>query len=299
MHATVDGDEFEGGSTSGLSYEVGTGGLLPGIDDVLVGMSKGESKTFQAQLYSGDKAGSTADVEVTVRAVKAKELPPLDDDFAQTASEFDTLAELREDLRNRLARVKRLEQGFAARDKVVEALLAAVDVPLPESVVQAEIDFRKASMEQQLDGTGVSLEQWLESENRSPEEFAAELRAGAEGAVKAQLVLDAVADKEQISVGDRELTEEVVRRAQRAGVAPDEYVQQIVQGGQVPMLAADVRRGKAVALVLERADITDASGNKIDLDALREQGSLPMKTAGDSADEAADSGHEAAADHQH
>ncbi|MGB9378351.1 MAG: trigger factor [Mycobacteriales bacterium] len=293
LHATVDGAEVEGGTTSGLSYEVGSGGLVPGLDEVLVGMDKGESRSLSTELVAGDSAGKNADVEVTVRSVKVKELPELDDDFAQTASEFDTLDELRGDLRSRLERGKRLEQGLAARDKVLEALLAAVDVPLPETVVQSELDYRTASMQEQLQGAGLTLEVFLESEGRSAEEFEADMRAGSEGAVKAQLVLDAVADKEEVSVADGELTQEVIRRAQRAGVAPDEYVQQVVQGGQVPMLAADVRRGKALALVLERAKITDASGQAVDLESLRESGSLP------SGIEAGEAEHDHDHDHDH
>jgi len=279
LHATVDGEEVEGGSTNGMSYEVGSGGLVPGLDDVLVGMAKGDTTSLRTEIAAGDNAGSAADIEVTVHAVKAKELPEIDDDFAQTASEFDTMDELRGDLTTRLRRVKRLEQGLAARDKVLEALLAAVDVPLPESVVQSEVDYRKSAMLEQLERAGRTLEEFLVSEQHSAEEFESETRAGSEGAVKAQLVLDAVADAEEVSVADGELTQEVIRRAQRAGVAPDEYVQQVVQGGQVPMLAADVRRGKALALVLERATITDASGDPVDFESLRDNGSLPARPA--------------------
>jgi len=279
LHATVDGEEVEGGSTSGVSYEVGSGGLVPGLDDVLVGMAKGDTESFTTEPAGGDGSGEVTDVEVTVRSVKTKELPSLDDDFAQTASEFDTLAELRDDLHTRLSRVKRLEQGLAARDKVLEAMLAAVDVPLPESVVQSEFDYRKASMLEQLEAAGLTLERFLAGEQQSVEEFEAEMRAGSERAVKAQLVLDTVADSEEVSVADGELTQEVIRRAQRSGVAPDEYVQQVIQGGQVPMLAADVRRGKALALVLERAAISDASGNAVDLESLRDNGSLPARSA--------------------
>ena len=292
LHATVDGEEVDGGSTSGLSYEVGSGGLVPGLDDVLVGMAKGDTSSLSTELVAGDSAGNTADVEVTVRSVKTKELPELDDEFAETASEFDTLDELRDDLRARLTRGKRLEQGLAARDKVLEALLAAVAVPLPESVVESEFEYRKASMREQLDRAGLALDQFLESEGRSAADFEAEMRSGSEGAVKAQLVLDAVADKEEVSVADGELTQEVIRRAQRAGVAPDAYVQQVVQGGQVPMLAADVRRGKALALVLERAKISDASGDAVDLESLRESGSLPAHADAEGHDHDHDHDHE-------
>ncbi|MDQ6875693.1 MAG: trigger factor [Actinomycetota bacterium] len=269
LHATVDGAEVDGGSTTGLSYEVGSGQLIPGLDEALVGLGKGEEESFGTQLVEGEYAGREAQVAVTVRSVKEKHLPELDDDFAETASEFDTLNELRADIRDRLGRIKRLQQASAARDRVLEVLLEAVDVPLPQSVVQAEVDYRKDSMEQQLTDAGLTLEGYLESEGRPLEEVESDLRGVAERAVKAQLVLDAVADAEGVSVSDAELTQEVLHRAQRAGVAPDEFVQQVVQSGQIPMLAADVRRTKALALVLERSTITDAGGRGVDLNALR------------------------------
>jgi trigger factor len=166
--------------------------------------------------------------------------------------------------------VRRAQQGVEARDKVLEALLGTVDVPLPESVVEAELNWRQQSASEQLQQSGMTLDQYLEREGKGEEQWAAELREGAEQAVKAQLVLDAIADKEELGVTDAELTEQVVRRAQRAEVAPDEYAQQIVQSGQLPGLVSEVRRGKALATVLEAAKITDSAGAEVDLEALRE-----------------------------
>lgn len=268
LQATVDGVEIEGGSTTGLSYEVGSDDVMPGLDDALVEMAKGDATTFQTDLVAGDHAGRTADVAVTVRSVKEKDLPALDDDFAQTASEFDTLAELQDDIRERLTRIKRLRQGTEARDKVLEALLSASDVPLPDSVVTLETTYRKQAMEQQLTDAGLTMEDYFAAESRTVEDLDAEIRSAAESAVKAQLLLDAVADKEQVAVSDTELTEEAVRRAQRAGMSPEQYVQQLVQAGQIPALAADVRRGKALILVLSQSKVTDASGRAVDLDEL-------------------------------
>jgi trigger factor len=271
LNATVGGEEVEGGSTTGLTYEVGSGELVPGIDEALVGMVAGEEKTFQTELVAGDYADRTADVAVTVRSVKQKELPELDDDFAQTASEFDTLDELREDVRGRLGRVRRMEQGVAARDRVFDALLAQVDVPLPQSVVQQEIDYRRHTIEHQLSTAGLTMDAYLATEGRSQEDMDTELREASEQAVRGQLVLDALADTEQVGVSDTELTEEVVRRAQQAGASPDQYASQLMQAGQLPLLVADVRRGKALAHVLETAKITDASGNEVDLEALQRE----------------------------
>lgn len=284
LQATVDGVEIEGGSTTGLSYEVGSDDVMPGLDDALVEMAKGDATTFQTDLVAGDHAGRTADVAVTVRSVKEKDLPALDDDFAQTASEFDTLVELQDDIRERLTRIKRLRQGVEARDKVLEALLSASNVPLPDSVVTLETTYRKQAMEQQLTDAGLTMEDYFASESRTAEDLDAEIRSAAESAVKAQLLLDAVADKEQVAVSDTELTAEAVRRAQRAGMSAEQYVQQLVQAGQIPALAADVRRGKALILVLSQSKVTDASGRAVDLDELSEDGSVLDEAGTDGSD---------------
>jgi trigger factor len=278
LAATVDGEEVPGGTASGLSYEVGSGQLLPGTDDAITGLSASEATTFKTELAGGDFAGKEADVAVTVKAVKEKELPALDDEFAQTASEFDTLEELRNDIRTRVSRVKRMEQAVQARDKALEVLLEAVDVPLPEKVVASELDFRKHQLQHQLERAGLTLDFYLQSEGQTAEEFEAKLEADTKDAVKAQLVLDTIADAEQFGVNDAELTQEVVRRAQQAQMGPQEYADQLVEAGQLPLVVADLRRGKALALVLESATITDASGNKVDLDALREELSVAGTT---------------------
>lgn len=267
--ATVDGAEIDGGTSTGQSYEVGSGNMIPGLDEALVGMSIADAKTFQTELM-GEHAGKTGDIAVTVRSVKEKELPPLDDDFAQTASEFDTLEELREDVRARMAKVRTLQQGYQARDKVLEALLEATEVPLPESVVENEIGMRRHSIEHQLSNAGLSMEAYLEHEGKTPEELDTELSEAARVAVKAQLVLDAIADKDEVGVSDAELTDELVRRAQQEGVAPQEFAQQLMNGAGLPMLVSDVRRGKALAEVLQNAVVRDESGATVDLDKLSE-----------------------------
>ena len=206
---------------------------------------------------------------MTVRSVKEKELPELDDEFAQTASEFDTLEEFRADVRTRVQRVKSLEQGAQARDKVLEALLAATDVPLPESAVKGEVEWRQHDITHQLQNAGLDLDTYLSAEGRTAEDFETEIRTNAETAVKSQLVLDAIADAEQLGVSDAELTDHVIAQAQRYGVSPQEFAQQLTQAGNLPALISDVRRSKALATVLERATITDESGRTVDLDALR------------------------------
>ncbi|MEP7054312.1 MAG: trigger factor [Actinomycetota bacterium] len=270
VSATLDGELVEGTQATGLSYEVGSDSLLPGIDEVLVGAAVGEAKTFDTELQYGEHSGKTAQVAVTVQGVKVKQVPDLDDDFARTASEFDTLDELRDDLRTRLARVQKMQQGLAARDATLDALLALVDVPLPESLVNAEADWRHNRLEQDVTGAGMEIDDYLATQGQTHDEWHAELRVSAEHAVKAQLILDAIADKEEIGVSDGDLSEQVVRQAQRSGISPDQLAQQIVSAGQLPTLFGDVRRGKALALVTQNAKITDASGRPVSLDALRD-----------------------------
>ena len=271
LAAAVDGQSVEDASATNLSYEVGSDSLVSGLDDAILGLSAGESKEFETQLRAGEHGGSSATATVTVRSIKAKEVPDLDDDFAQTASEFDTIAELRDDVRERLGRIRRLQQGVEARDRVLDVLLERVDLPLPEHVLGDEVGYRKRSMDSQLAQAGLSKQQYAEMEGKSVEELDAEIEDGAKQAIRAQFVLDAIARKEELSVTEGELTDQIVRRAQQSGMRADEYAQQVVNSGSLGSLMAEVLRGKALALVLEHAKITDGSGREIDLDSLTEQ----------------------------
>jgi len=270
LDASLDGEPIKDAATTGLSYEVGSGSLIDGLDDQLVGMAVDASGTFKARMLAGEVVDKDADVTVTVRSVKTKVLPPLDDDFATTASEFDTLDELKADLTSRLGRIKRLQQGMQARDKVLEALLERVDVPLPAGVVDAEIESRLHNMGHQLERAGLTLEGYLAEEERTQEAFDAEVRKSAEQSVKASLVLDAIARKEELGVNDTELTSQIVSRAQRSGIAPQAYADQLVKAGQIPLIAGEIVRGKALALVLEAAAVSDESGNPVDIKSLSE-----------------------------
>jgi trigger factor len=270
LAAHVGEEEIE--SRTGLSYEVGSNQLITGLDEALEGLAVGEERTFGTELLGGAHAGETAQVSVTVRSVKEKELPELDDDFAQTASEFDTLDELRDDIRQKISRLKHVEQGIQARDRVLDALLDGTEVPLPESVVEAEASWRRDSMNQQLQAAGLQLEQYLEAQGQSAEDFDGELRTAAEKAVKTQLVLDALADAEQVGVSDQELTEHVMVQAERYGVEPQEFVQRMSESGGLGSLVAEVRRNKALATAMEAATVTDESGRPVDIAALRRGG---------------------------
>ncbi|MEO6703040.1 MAG: trigger factor [Jatrophihabitantaceae bacterium] len=268
LTAKVDDVEVEGGSAQGLSYEVGSGNLVEGLDDAVLGKSAGDSADFPSSLSYGEHAGSQAEITVLINSVKERELPEADDEFAQLASEFDTIDELRADLRTRLDRVKVLGQGAEARDKVLELLVSQTEVPLPESSVKAEIEWREHDVVHQLGHDDEAFERFLETEGKTKDEFTAELREVAEKSVKTQFILDSIADAEAVSVSDAELTEYIVRQAQRYGMAPQEFADQIVQAGNIAALVADVRRNKALATVLESATVTDTAGNRVDLSAL-------------------------------
>ncbi|MBL6277292.1 trigger factor [Micromonospora fiedleri] len=270
LRATVDGEEVPGGSASNISHEVGSKQLLPGLDEAVVGLAAGEDVTFTTQLVGGDFAGRDAEVLVTVRTVKEKELPELNDEFAQLASEFDTIEELRNDLRERVTRGKRVEQIYAARDKALEQLVEAAEVPAPEGVIRDEVESRKQAMVDQLERIGASMEDYLAAEEKTEEQIDAELTEAATQGVKVQLLLDTLADVEDVQVSDDEFGHEIVHRAQRAGMAPQQYYDQLVRSGAAGAVFGDVRRGKALASVMERITIKDTAGNEISLDALRE-----------------------------
>src|SRR5688572_7382111 len=270
LEATLDGKVLEDGSTTGMSYEIGTGSLMEGLDDAVRGLSAEESKTFTTALLSGPNAGETAEVTVTVRSVKTKDLPELDDEFASTASEFDTLAELRDDVRTRLARSKTLQQGAQARDKLVEHLLEVVEVPVPENLVEREIEWRNRAFENELAQAGMDWDSYLKiAGTESRETYDAEQRKNVEEAVRTQFILDAIADAREVTVDNEDLSVQIMAQAQRNRMSPEQYAQQLQQGGNIADFVADVRRTKALAQLLEEATITDASGNVVDLEALR------------------------------
>jgi trigger factor len=266
--AQIDGAEVEGGSASNLSYEVGRDDLVDGLDDAITGKNPGESVTFDTTLQSGDHVDDQAEVTVTVKSVKEKELPTVDDEFASLASEFDTVAELRADLRTRLERAKAFAQGSQARDRLLEQLLDTVDFPLPDSAIQAEVDYREHEIVHALEHDDAAFDEFLKRQGQTREEFTDQLRESARKSVKAQFLLDAIADADQVEVGEAELTEYLVRQAGRYNMAPQEFANQLVEAGNLPALMADVRRNKALAAVLQEAKITDEAGRAVDLSAL-------------------------------
>lgn len=253
LKAEVDGDEVD--SVEGVSYEVGSGNMLEGMDEALLGMTKGETKNFSAPLAGGDNAGASADCTVTVQSVKVRELPEVDDDFAQMASEFDTAEELRADLTQQAEQSKKFEQGIQARDKVLDHLLDNTEIPLPESIIESEIHSH------------------LEQEGRlEDDEHRAEVDESTRKALKTQFLLDEVGKVEEVEVGQPELIEYLMMQAQQYGMDPNQFAQMLDQQGQVEGMVGEVARRKALAAALDKAKIVDADGNEINLDDIVPEG---------------------------
>lgn len=264
LAATVDGEAVEEASTEGLSYELGSGTLVEGLDDAAKGLKAGESKEFPSSLVAGEFAGKEALITVTVQSVKERELPEADDEFAQMASEFDTLEELRADLVEKVAQQAKAGLAGEIRDKVLDALIEATEVPTPEAVVDAEAHAQMHQLVDQFGGDTAILDQALAAEGTDRETFESETREGAARAIRSQLLLDAVAEEASTEVSQEELTQHILFQAQRYGMDPNQFVQQIQQAGQLGSLFADVRRSKALADVIEKVTVKDTEGNAVD-----------------------------------
>lgn len=248
--ATDGGKEIDGGSANEISYEVGSASMIEGLDEALIGLKVGESQSFETALV-GMPESQKASVQVTLKAVKKRELPPLDDAFAKLASEFETLAELKADLSNRLQRVKELEQGAQARDLLVEKLITTVEIPLPAEIIEAEVNDH------------------LEKEGRlADDKHRAEVNEEVKATITREFLLDSIVKAEAVSVNESELTEYLVRASSRYGMSPDQFIKEVSQAGQITTMVAEVARAKALAQVLGKVKIVDKSGKQVDIQAL-------------------------------
>ena len=264
LSATVDGEDVPDARTEGLSHEIGSGQLIEGLDEAITGLTDGESRVFTTTLAAGAHSGQEAQVTVTVKSVKERELPEPDDEFAQLASEFDTIDELKRSLTDQVQRVKRIQQAEQIRDKALEALLEQVEVPLPEKIVQAQVDDTLHNAIHGLEHDEARFAEALEEQGSTREEFDADNRTNAEKAVKTQLLMDAIADKLDIQVGQTDLTERLVLMSRQYGLEPQQLLQYLQENNQLPTMFADVRRGLTVAAVVHGATVTDTDGNAID-----------------------------------
>jgi len=249
LRGTHNGQEVEDIAANAMSYEVGTDGMVPGFDDAVRGAAAEEVRNFVFTPTNGVWTDKAIEVEVTLRSVRERELPDANDDFAQLASEFDTIAELRNDIRERLGRLRLVEQAYQARDLTHDALMEAVKVEVPEGVLKTEVDAHFA------DGHG---------DDAHRTEFEQTTRSG----VKSRMILDKIAEEQDVQVNDAELSQWLINEAQRYSMAPDKFADQLVQNGQVQGAVAEVRRVKALSIVLESVQVTDKSGNKVDLESV-------------------------------
>jgi trigger factor len=286
LSASVGGKAVDDAQASGLSYEVGSGSLLDGLDEALTGMSAGDAGTFTAELAGGDQAGEHAEVAVTVHSVKVKELPELDDEFAQSASEYDTLGEFRAGTRTRLETVKRMQQAGQARERALDALLNRIDIPLPERLIAAETERREQSLDEQLERAGATKDSYLQSRNLSSADLDAEMAADARRYVKSGFILDQIARQEDLGIEQEELNAYIVEQAYRLGVQPDRLAKEIVDRGQLGIAVTEVLRSKALDLLAERAAVTDESGRVIDLKALAAEAGAALAGTAEAAETA-------------
>ena len=246
LKATIGDEEVD--TANGISYEVGSGELIDGIDEALDSLSAGESTTFEAPLMGGDHEGETAQIAITLTAVKERELPTADDDFAQIASQFDTLDELKADIREQVGKSKVFGQGTAARDQILDKLLEQVDIPVPPQLVEDEVH------------------RHLENEDRLEDaEHRAEVAVSSEKTFRSQILLDAIVEKEEVKVSQDELTQYLVQGAAQYNMEPGEFIKVLDENGQIPSMVGEVARGKALATVLSKAKVVDTNGREVDL----------------------------------
>jgi trigger factor len=268
LSASIDGVELEEQAANDVSYEVGAGSILQGLDENLVGMAAGDEKVFTTRLVGGEHADQEAQVKIKVKSVKEKVLPELNDEFAQLTSEFDTLEELRESIRAQVRRNKLIDQVNQAREKALEAVMDKIDIPLPESAVKAEIEARKHNLDHQIAQSGLSRDAFFRLYQTTEEERLKEIEESAKKAIKASFVLDKIVKKEELGVAEEELTSFVVRRAMELGVAPNTLAKHLAENDQINMAMVEIVRDKAKTILGDAAKVVDENGNEVDLKAI-------------------------------
>ena len=258
----LDGEPAPGLTAQEYSYEVGSGGIVEEVDAQLTGASAGDELSFDAPHPVREDA--TLQFEIVVREVQERVLPDLDDAFAAEVSEFETVAELREDLVERARRVRRAQAAALVRERTGEAIASLVTDEVPEALVSAELNQRLQDMTMRLQAQGIDLGSWLAMQNRDPEEFVAELRTSADGGAKLDLALRAIASSEGIEVTEADLDQEWADVAERVGVSAEEVRDRFETTDQVGDVRVDILKRKAFDWVSERVTIVDEAGESVD-----------------------------------
>ena len=285
LSASVDGEKVEEATTEGLSYEIGSGDLIDGLDDALLGQKKDDTVEFTTELANGDYQGKEAVVTAEITATKQRELPALDDEFAQLASEFDTIEELRESTKTQVESRLKNEQAANIRDEVLKAALESSDFALPNSIVEEQAHSQLHQLLGELAHDDAALNSVLESQGTTREEFEKQNREDAEKAVRTQLFLDVLAETEEPEVSQQELTDHILFTAQSYGMDPNQFIGQLQQSGQIANLFADVRRGKALAQAICRVNVKDSEGAEIDPKAYFGEEEVDEETTEEAADQ--------------
>lgn len=288
LEGKQDGETLDDASAEGISFKIGSGNMLEGLDEAVTGKKAGESATFTSTLLGGAHRGEQAEITVTLQKVQEQELPEVDDEFAQMVSQFDTADEMKNDLTTSLENMERLQQAATARDKVLEDLLSKVEIELPQTLVDAEIEARKEQISQQLAQAGLTIERYLdeteEEDAKTPEEFWAEVEKNAVDALKAQIVLDKLADDREFGVSQEELTQLIFRKAQENGTSPDREAQHMMEHNHMADWMQEIRRGKALQEIVTAATITDEAGATVDLENLNPDGSVNTEAQAEKAE---------------
>jgi len=286
---TIDGESVEGLTATDFLYRVGSAMIVPELDDELRGTKPGAILEFVATLPErfGELAGKDVKFKVIVKEAKQKVLPDVTDTWVEEASEFDTVDELRTDIRKRLELRRSLQAQMGARDKVVEAAADLVPIEAPPTLVDNETRRRIDDLAHRLSHQGATLEQYLAGTGQEPQAFIDEVKVGAARAVLADLALRAVVAQEEISAGDDELDAEIQLIAERAGQKPERVRRDLERGGALETVRSDVARGKALEFLVEHATVVDQDGNTIDM------------TIPESAPSTFDGAHDAHDHHEH
>jgi trigger factor len=276
--ATKDGDPLPDATATDLDYTIGSGSMLEGLDEAVTGLSAGDTANFTSTLVGGPLQGTEADISATISKVQEQELPALDDDFAQQASEFDTMEEVRADFRSSLQNLARVEQANRARDAVLEDLISKVDLDIPDNLRAADLQSRKDSIISQLDAAGLSMASYLaeSGEAETEEEFWADLENRSAEALRAQIILDKVAEERELGADQNDLTQHIIRRAQRDGSTPQQIADHLQEHPHhIDEYVQEIRRGKALSLIVNAATVTDTVGNPVDVSAGADDTLLP------------------------
>ncbi len=290
LAAQVDGQPVEDAQATGISYEVGSGTMLDGLDEALVGMSADESANFTTELAGGQLEGSQAEVTVTVRSVKVKDLPGLDDEFAQSASEFNTVGELRSNTRKQMEAMRKAGQAGQARDRAIDALLTRIEMPLPDALVEHEIEHRRESMERDLEQAGLTMDSYAEGRQVSAADIEKEVADEVRRSVKARFILDQLAEQENLGIEQDEIGQYITQLAYQQSVPPDEFARQLTSSGQLAAVVSDVLRSKAADLLAERVRVTDESGRKVEVGGQEDEAAADAEAEDADAEDAGSAG---------